>query len=305
MKSAAKTLLKFAARRLPWGAREAIFEALCERLGPTEALSRIAGQIGITGFSAKGAWGVIQSSAADRAVLPSYARTGVWGARTVDAFQRLFAGTGGTYLDIGANIGLTTIPIARNPRVRCIAFEPEPFNFQNLSENVRRNIAHGNVDLRCMALFDRADSLRFGLAGDGNLGDHRLVLGAATARKTIEVPATPLDALDLPIGEPLGVKIDTQGAEPFVIAGGRCTLARASLCVIEFAPALIVQLGGDPAAVIEFIGGFPRVAVVAGESSAPLDFTASEIACRRLRDFAARAQGDETKYLDVYAARSP
>ena len=52
----------------------------------------------------------------------------------------------GTYLDIGANIGLTTIPIARNHRVRCHSFEPDPGLFVHLLENIHRNCRR-NVEL--------------------------------------------------------------------------------------------------------------------------------------------------------------
>lgn len=76
-----------------------------------------------------------------------------------DFFTR--AGSG-TYLDIGANIGLTTIPVAQNPRVACKAFEPAPHNFRYLSHNVAANCPHGNVDLFNLALFDRRATMTMG-----------------------------------------------------------------------------------------------------------------------------------------------
>jgi FkbM family methyltransferase len=61
-------------------------------------------------------------------------------------FSNFFqANDGGTYLDIGANIGLTTIPIAQLPDVQCIAFEPAPENFRNVQANVRANCDPGKV----------------------------------------------------------------------------------------------------------------------------------------------------------------
>ena len=44
---------------------------------------------------------------------------------------------------------------------------------------------------------------------------------------------------------PLAVKIDTQGAEPFVVSGGKETLGRAGLIVSEFGPDGMAQLGGN------------------------------------------------------------
>jgi FkbM family methyltransferase len=95
--------------------------------------------------------------------------------------------------------------VAQNALVRCIAFEPDPTNFQNLQQNLRRNIFGQNVTTHQTALFDREISVHFGLAEDGNLGDHRIVQQSNVRRRTIEVQA-----------EPLAVKIDVQGVEPNV-----------------------------------------------------------------------------------------
>jgi hypothetical protein len=60
---------------------------------------------------ASGSYGLIRSSLNDGLILPAYARTGVYEPRLAALFCEFFASQGGgTYLDIGANIGLTTIP---------------------------------------------------------------------------------------------------------------------------------------------------------------------------------------------------
>ena len=46
---------------------------------------------------------------------------------------------------MGANIGMTVISVARNPLVRCVAFEPEPTNFANLFANIATNCPYRNV----------------------------------------------------------------------------------------------------------------------------------------------------------------
>jgi hypothetical protein len=53
--------------------------------------------------------------------------------------------------------------------------------------------------------------------------------------------------------EPIAAKIDVQGAEPFVIAGGRNTLSRASLLSLEFWPYSMRRMCGDIGAVIAFL----------------------------------------------------
>ena len=71
-----------------------------------------------------------------------------------EALQAFFAPTGGTYLDIGANIGLMTVPFARDPRIRCLAFEPDPTNFGFLQRNIApRNAPASSAELHQVALF--------------------------------------------------------------------------------------------------------------------------------------------------------
>ena len=62
-------------------------------------------------------------------MLPTYAKTGRWNHEMNERLTSFFAKDGGTYIDVGANIGLTTIPTAQNPNVNVIAFEPDPCQF--------------------------------------------------------------------------------------------------------------------------------------------------------------------------------
>src|SRR5258707_659504 len=55
-------------------------------------------------------------------------------------------------------------------------------------------------------------------------------------RAVIEVSCVRIDDVHLDITPPFFVKIDTQGAEPFVIAGGRRTLALADCILMEWSP---------------------------------------------------------------------
>ncbi len=90
VKTIAKRMLASTVLRLPWGAREAIHDALCDRLGSTETMARAASRAGVTGISAPGRWGTIQSAASDRSILPVYARTGDWARRTHEALADFF-----------------------------------------------------------------------------------------------------------------------------------------------------------------------------------------------------------------------
>ncbi len=138
MKQWAKDFVRQNVKRLPWGFRDAAFNGLVERFGSRDLLERLAEQEGITLFGCDGEFGRVVSLRSDRGVLSGYCKTGTWARESNNFFLSFFGENGGTYLDVGANIGLTTIPLARNPLVHCIAFEPDPSNFRNLTDNLRR-----------------------------------------------------------------------------------------------------------------------------------------------------------------------
>src|SRR5262249_581289 len=54
----------------------------------------------------------------------------------------------------------------------------------------------------------------------------------------------------------IAVKIDTQGAEPFVLAAGRKTLSKARAIVMEFWPYGMAQLGATPDQVYALVKQF-------------------------------------------------
>jgi FkbM family methyltransferase len=238
----------------------------------------------------RGRYGTVQGSPLDRSVLARYAETGAWAERTNTLIQDFFDRDGGTYVDVGGNIGLTTISAAQNPKVQCFVFEPEPENFFHLSENIRANCTHENVVAQQIAVFNRRARLALELSPD-NVGDHRLrlannvgVLGE-DEWSTLDVQAAPLDELVDNISEPLAVKIDTQGAEPFVISGGLGTLALAGLVIMEFAPYWMARMGSDPKIVFDLVRDFSTVSLAHGESDAaepPLPGDEAAIKLQRL-----------------------
>ncbi len=127
-----------------------------------------------------------------------------------------------TVLDVGANIGLSTILLARAAR-RVIAFEPSPANAAYLRRNLARN-GIGNVEVIACAASAANGVLRFHEAQFG-AGSHVVSAGDLSAgAPSIEVRATTIDALDLPAIT--FVKMDVEGHEPEVLAGARRLLAR-------------------------------------------------------------------------------
>jgi FkbM family methyltransferase len=213
-----------------------------------------------------------------------------------------FTSSGGTYIDIGANIGLTTIPLARNSLVHCIAFEPEPVNFSLLKRNIARNAPNSSVEFHQIALYDARTSLALAIAEE-NIGDHRLTTNGVPGRRTIEVTAQPLDDFLGAITGPLAVKIDTQGAEPFIIAGGQQVLTKTDLLVMEFCPYLMRQLGGDPEIPISLVTGFEQVAVQPPGIAVKPTYTNPVAAASALRAKLATAADSDGDYLDIIAMR--
>jgi FkbM family methyltransferase len=300
-------------RSLPHGARRAIIEQLSEIMDHTDQvvmMACVAPRIGISTVKAKGEYGEIQSVPGDLEVFIRYARDGTWEKSSIDLVDKFFhKHDGGTFIDVGANIGLSTIPVARNPAVRCFAFEPEPVNFGNLAANISANCCHKNVTMSQMALFDRTCVIEFEIA-EKNLGDHRIHLSnlpgeiSEQRRRVIKVNAAPLDDV---VGETRGalaVKIDAQGAEPFVIAGGQRILARAGLLMLEFWPYGVARLGGNLNIVIDFLEKeFGRISFVSAEEDFLPDPLPREDACARLRGMVLPAQDCIHQSWNVIAYR--
>lgn len=200
-------------------------------------------------------------------VMGSYLRYRTYGPDLLELIRDDLLGQGGTLVDIGANIGLVCVPVARRGLARVIAFEPEPVNFGFLRANLAANAPDAAAELHNLAIFSADRTLTFELS-ENNLGDHRVRRKtdlsyekyAESRRPVIQVEGRRLDGVldprDLP--RPIVVKIDTQGAEVDVVAGGAHFLAAADYVIAEYCPYLIRRLNADPAAFLDFVRTFPR-----------------------------------------------
>jgi FkbM family methyltransferase len=216
----------------------------------------LARDLEISKIRIRGEYGEVSGLIDDAAIFRSYLLNGLWSKNINDIFIKFFSKTqSGTYFDIGANIGLTTIAIAQNSNIECHAFEPEPVNFELLSENVKHNISGQNVTLHNLAVFSEPMQLTFELAED-NYADHRVRYGKPKEssrhfregeRKTIVVPGDKLTNLvrGSELKRPLAAKIDTEGCEYHVYKGGREILREAELMVLEYWPYAVKRMEGD------------------------------------------------------------
>jgi len=161
----------------------------------------------------------------------------------------------GTMLDIGANVGLTSVTRAVLGDADVVyAAEPAPGNFACLVRNVVDNGLRGVVLPDCVAISDHDGTATLRLSG--SIGGHMLIAGA----DGIAVPTMRLDTwiqmLHVDIDAVRFVKVDTQGHEAHVLAGASELLRRAGVVwELEFSPRHLQKAGRDPAALIAHMQG--------------------------------------------------
>lgn len=199
-----------------------------------------------------GEYGIFEGAEADRVVMAEYRTLGSWAKDLVSlVVDRLFGAGPGTFIDVGANIGLVVVPVVERTGSIGIAFEPEPRNFGFLSRNVARHGLADRIECQPVACYSEPASLRLSLSSD-NLGDHRLqpraARGSLPERAEIEVKACRLDdalrARELP--HPIVVKLDAQGSEVRVLEGAAETLARADYVISEYWFEGLIAHGDSP-----------------------------------------------------------
>lgn len=252
---------------------------------PVKARNRLLfdllAEAGVESLVIDGRNGAIEGSVHDRTVFLKYLKNRVWAAETIDFARACFAdGRPGSYLDLGANIGMTTIPVARLGHVACTAIEPSPEMFAYLSRNVARNQVAGQVTLHQAAVAGEPGPVTLEL-GEGNKGDNRIRsadpagpdLYGEAARGTVVVPGRPLaDMVDTAaLRGRFVIKMDIQGAEPFAFATGRAVFERADVLLAEYWPYGIERLGGDIAAYHDMLAGLFPFGAVLEEDAVPSD----------------------------------
>lgn len=108
----------------------------------------------------------------------------------------------GLFLDIGANIGTTTVHVAKHmgPGLQVMAFEPDRLNFQLLTANCEQN-GCGNVNLCNTALSNQSGVMELQVF-DYNRGKCKLVTDNSTEKqkadkpKTVQTETVPVISLD-------------------------------------------------------------------------------------------------------------
>lgn len=169
-----------------------------------------------------------------------------------------FLPPGATAIDIGANLGEWTVPLARavGPAGRVVAVEPAPRNAAALDKTLAANALRHAEMLRC-AIGERDGMVEFAVplvtSARADTGTAR-VGAAAAGQEAIEVELRRLDTLaaDERLERIDLIKIDVEGHERRVLDGGGDSLTR-------FRPVLVVETGheapGDRAAIQDRLRG--------------------------------------------------
>ncbi len=125
----------------------------------------------------------------------------------------------GIAIDIGANGGMYTVPLAKmlGDSGQVVAIEPEPNNLLMLDKNVKLNNLN-NVIIINKACFSKKSKMRFYLDEFGGSGTHSLIKKQS---KEIKVQTDTLDniIIYLKIKKVDLIKIDVEGAEAEVLMG--------------------------------------------------------------------------------------
>lgn len=140
---------------------------------------------------------------------------------------------GDLFADVGANVGGYTVLAAGVRRARVVAIEPGRRAHAALTRNVALNRLSDRVRTAPVALGDAIGTLFFSTGHDAT--DH---VSSEAGDAHERVPQTTADAL-FADEAPLAMKLDVEGYEAAVLAGGRAVLADPGL------RALIVELNGS------------------------------------------------------------
>jgi FkbM family methyltransferase len=169
---------------------------------------------------------------------------GLYDRHELRLLRRFLAG-GGDFVDVGAHIGMYTVAAARflGDRGHVLACEPNPEARAQLVENVRLN-GCTNVVVSAAAVADRPGEAVLHVPRTPDPSFSSLGQGRFAEGEPLRVTTTTLDAaVEAAELAPALLKIDVEGGEVAVLAGGEKTLAAR--------PAVLIEIGTDSADAVE------------------------------------------------------
>ena len=179
--------------------------------------------------------------------------TGEYEPVTTELIQGLL-NKGMTFVDIGAHVGLFTLPASQcvGSSGRVVAFEPHPDNFTMLLENIEQNSLPCKIEAIEFAVSDCSTPVHLHMS-TFNTGDHQLFHKGS--RNTIEVQCTSLDHF-FEVGTNIDViKMDVQGAEASAFRGMERVLEenQGIKIVWELSPAQLIDARSSASEVLHWL----------------------------------------------------
>lgn len=159
-----------------------------------------------------------------------------------------------TFVDVGAHHGTYSLRAALRigPAGTVLAIEPDPRNAARLKQNVALNRLD-NIRVVEVACGEKTGKMTLYSAGHRNTGMSSLSadtarLAGADLGTVIDVPVEPLDKLAVGLGAARisAVKVDTEGAETYVLRGASETLRKhRPVVLVETIPSQLVSMGSS------------------------------------------------------------
>ena len=163
---------------------------------------------------------------------------------------------GNIVVDVGANIGLHTLNMAKivGNTGQVFAFEPDPSNFEILKKNVKIN-NYKNIILEQKAVGDKHG--RTTLYQSDHPGKHRIFPQTEQAKSQVQVELTNLDNyFDSDMIDKINfIKIDVEGLEFSVLKGMKNILKNSKKIKIlfEFMPENTMEVGFTPIELLNYL----------------------------------------------------
>ena len=204
---------------------------------------------------------------------------------------------GGAFLDVGANIGSSTLYAMRSGRFSsAVCIEPAPSNLRLIDLNLMVNELTDRVHVLAAACASEPGTAELWLSGESE-GDHRMAAGEtpSTHRGSVSVETVTLDGAVERAGlAPSGVSVawvDTQGHELQVLKGASAVIAAGVPFAMELWPEELRRVGALDELLDLVEAQFERFAELGGD----------ELALRPIHEIRALAASfGETGQTDVF-----
>jgi FkbM family methyltransferase len=156
---------------------------------------------------------------------------GMYDFHNMSLIKRVLQCVGGTFVDVGANIGAYTLVASEIPSANVVSIEAHPHTYTLLCNNVRLN---SRSQVTCINLAVSNHDGVVTLTDERELATNRILLGAGASKNSLQVRSRTLDSICEQTGiVPTIVKVDVEGHEPWVLEGFRTHISSVYALAIE------------------------------------------------------------------------